>query len=233
VTEMAHSASLLNSRSEFDSFLFAPVGDDEKGMVVSVLSAFARLDFDPWQEAAEFAQLPKETAKTRLAALIAALPGMSPADPEPGTVAARLIALLPGQAGPAVVSRKGLLGAGQAADLRSPKFIISVVFFVALTLVFQIVMASHQSPTTIDGAQAQTVGTTNPQTPVPSLGDGASKTGSVTGDVMTNYKPRNLIDLHGQQKKVPVAPEAQQNQSSAAVNLAPATTPVRRPLFGR
>jgi hypothetical protein len=34
---------------EFDDFLFAPIGDDRNGMLLSVLSVLARLDFDPWQ----------------------------------------------------------------------------------------------------------------------------------------------------------------------------------------
>jgi hypothetical protein len=38
---------------EFENFLFAPIGEDSNGMVLSVLSALARLDIDPWQEAAK------------------------------------------------------------------------------------------------------------------------------------------------------------------------------------
>jgi hypothetical protein len=63
--------------------------------VVSVLSAFARMDFDPWQQAADFAQLPKAVARTRLATMIATLPGMLLSPLEPETIAARLIDLLP------------------------------------------------------------------------------------------------------------------------------------------
>jgi hypothetical protein len=44
-------------------------------MPLSVLSALARLNLDPWHEAAELSDLPKDTAAQRLAALIALLPG--------------------------------------------------------------------------------------------------------------------------------------------------------------
>ena len=71
---MTRSPSFLVLGSEFDDFLFAPIGEDRNDMPLSVLSALARLDIDPWHEAAELARLPRETATQRLASLIAALP---------------------------------------------------------------------------------------------------------------------------------------------------------------
>ena len=62
-------------RPEFDDFLYAPIGADRNEMPLSVLSALARRDVDPWEEAAELSELPKRTASQRLAALIARLPG--------------------------------------------------------------------------------------------------------------------------------------------------------------
>jgi hypothetical protein len=55
---MAPSASVSHLGSEFDNFLFASIGESRNGMLLSVLSALARLDLDPWQEAAELARLP-------------------------------------------------------------------------------------------------------------------------------------------------------------------------------
>jgi hypothetical protein len=95
VIEMTHPASGLQHESELDSFLFAPVGEDGKGMTVSVVSALARLGFDPRQEATELAQLPRDAARRKLAAEVATLPDVPSARAEPGNVAARLIALLP------------------------------------------------------------------------------------------------------------------------------------------
>ena len=98
MVEMTRSASVSLLGSEFDDFLFAPIGEDRNGMLLSVLSALARLDVDPWQEAAKLARLPWETATQSLASLIAALPDGPSAHLDPGTIAARLIALLPRRA---------------------------------------------------------------------------------------------------------------------------------------
>jgi len=144
---MINSASLPRLGSEFDAFLFAPVGDDKNGMLLSVLSALARLDVDPWQEAADLARLPGSTAIERLTSLIAALPGRPPSSPGPETIAARLIALLPGRAGSIVPSRSGVSGGVPAINLRS---VVRVVAFnlilVAFMLGAQWMAISHVSP---------------------------------------------------------------------------------------
>ena len=73
MAEMTRSARVSALAPEFEDFLFAPIGEDMNGMLLSVVSALARLNIDPWQEAANLAQLPRTTATRRLAALIAAL----------------------------------------------------------------------------------------------------------------------------------------------------------------
>jgi hypothetical protein len=82
--------------SPFNEFLFASIGDGGNGMPLSVVSALARLEIDPWQEAARLAALPKALAATALDGLIRSLPagGWDPADT--AKIAARLIKLLPG-----------------------------------------------------------------------------------------------------------------------------------------
>jgi hypothetical protein len=85
--------SLLNS--EFNDFLFAPIGEERNEMPLSVLSALTRLGIDPWQEAARLTQLPKEPATRSLASMIEALPGGRWAASDSGTIAARLVQLLP------------------------------------------------------------------------------------------------------------------------------------------
>jgi hypothetical protein len=81
--------------SEYDKFLFAPIGDDRNGMTVSVVSLLGRMDLDPWEEAATLAGLSAESAAQKLAVLLRALPDQSPLKPDPDVAAARLIALLP------------------------------------------------------------------------------------------------------------------------------------------
>ena len=92
---MTPAASVSFFRPEFNDFLYAPIGADRKEMPLSVLSALARLDIDPWGEAAELAELPKDTATQRLASLIARLPGRGWAQADSRAIADRLIELLP------------------------------------------------------------------------------------------------------------------------------------------
>jgi hypothetical protein len=69
---MTHSAPASILGSEFDEFLFAPIGKDRNELLLSVLSALARMDVDPWQEASELARLPREAAIQRRSDLPAA-----------------------------------------------------------------------------------------------------------------------------------------------------------------
>jgi hypothetical protein len=94
---------------EFNAFLFAPVFDDSTDMPLSVVSALARLDLDPWQEAADLAQLPSETAGQRLASLLARVPGGPSVHTDFEGVAPRLIALLPRPEKPQNTVRAGNL----------------------------------------------------------------------------------------------------------------------------
>ena len=64
----------FHQRSQLDDFLFAPIGCEKNGMTLTVLSALARLDIDPWREAASLAQMPRESAAFRMSSLIAELP---------------------------------------------------------------------------------------------------------------------------------------------------------------
>ena len=58
---------------EFDSFLFATVGEEVDGAPLSVLSALSRLGLDPRDEAARLSRLTKEAAADQLARMIARL----------------------------------------------------------------------------------------------------------------------------------------------------------------
>jgi hypothetical protein len=80
--------SISQSRSEFDEFLYAPIEEGSNGMLLSVLSALARLDIDPWQEAGNLTRMSREGATQRLASLISALPGGPLAHLDARTIAA-------------------------------------------------------------------------------------------------------------------------------------------------
>lgn len=85
--------SLLNS--DFNEFLFAPIGEEKHEMLLSVVSALARLGIDPWQEAARLTQLPKELATQSLTSMIEGLPSGRWAQSDSRVIAARLVQLLP------------------------------------------------------------------------------------------------------------------------------------------
>jgi hypothetical protein len=151
---------------EFDDFLFAPIGEDRNGILLSVLSALARLDVDPWQEAAELARLPGETGTQRLASLIAALPDRPSPHLDARTIAARLIALLPHRDSSNVPVRELLVAIGPATDPRAVIYMIFFFIFIASVLGAQSMLASLQSAQ-IDNAHASD-SSTFPQIPPPS-----------------------------------------------------------------
>jgi hypothetical protein len=142
---MMRSVSVSHLRPEFQDFLYAPVGDDRNGMLLSVLSALARLNVDPWQEAAELSYLPRATAIQRLASLLAALPGGSSAYPDIGNVAARLIALLPRRPGPEFAARGKPFGTGSLSKKHLLAIYIAVAVL-ALVLSVRNILESRQPP---------------------------------------------------------------------------------------
>jgi hypothetical protein len=142
VVEMARSASASFLGSEFNDFLFAPIGEDRTGMLLTVLSALARRDLDPWKAAAELAGLPEETAIQRLVSLISTLPrGLSPRT-DPRTIAAGAVALLPCRADLDVARREMLFGTGAAAN---PGVFAALVIFIGITLSAHYIL-THRQP---------------------------------------------------------------------------------------
>jgi hypothetical protein len=163
VIGMKNSATVLSARSEFDAFLFAHIGEEKNGMLLSVLSALARLDLDPWREAAELARMPQQTARQRLTSLIEALPNQPPTRPEPETVSTRLIALLPPAAGPSVASSNKLPGGVSTLNSRAVIYVILVNLLV-MTCVFgaQWAASTAHPSVKVDSAQASSASAVHP-----------------------------------------------------------------------
>ena len=80
---------------EFDTFLFASVGDELDGAPLSVLSALSRLDLDPRDEAGRLSHLTKEAAADQLATMISRLSDRRWTLSEAHRIAVRLIERLP------------------------------------------------------------------------------------------------------------------------------------------
>jgi hypothetical protein len=166
MNEMARGARVPGSGPEYNSFLYATICADANGTLLSVLSAMARMNLDPWQEAANLAGMPVKAAASRLAALIAALPGTPAAPGETGLIAARLVKLLPGQTRsvlPSLTPRKTLPGfLGMLTQPRTALYLL----FVLIALVFASMWgAAHQPPYAPAGAAANSATTAPRNTP--------------------------------------------------------------------
>jgi len=103
---MDHRARFSSLSATYDDFLFAQVGEDANGIGLSILSALARMNVDPWEEAGRLAAMPKTMAEKSLLSALDRVSGRSWNSPEAAAIAARLVGLLPQR--------------GQAAATRSP-----------------------------------------------------------------------------------------------------------------
>jgi len=122
-------------RADLNQFLFSPIADDAEGMPLTLLSALARLDVDPWDEAASLAELPRESATQKLIALLARMPN----GPTPGvdteTLASRLVALLH----PATRPRPAAPGESTFISTPPPSKGVKVAIYYLLAMLFLVV----------------------------------------------------------------------------------------------
>jgi len=98
-------ATCVKPTSKLDRFLYAPIREDANGVMITVLSAIARQELDPWEEAARCARLARSSAIQRVTELIATIPTARAVDESPVQAANRLVKLLPSERGP---SRKSV-----------------------------------------------------------------------------------------------------------------------------
>jgi len=145
---MAHAAFSLTLKPEFGPFLFATIGKDPNGTLLTVLSAFARTTIDPWQEAAQLAKMPRQAATVRLAAFISKLPNQPNAETPAGTVASDLIALLPHVAeySPAMPAK--------ASDILKSTNSRIILAFLAIALVNMLILVAMNGSTPKPGSTA-------------------------------------------------------------------------------
>ena len=155
---MTPGASVSFFRPEFDDFLYAPIGGDRNEMPLSVLSALARLNLDPWEEAAELSELPKNTATQRLASLIARLPGGRWTQADSGAIADRLIELLPRRSGSKVPLAEKAHGLGGMSGSAVAKILICA----ALGVIALIIAASREPSSQGDHADTPAFSTASP-----------------------------------------------------------------------
>ena len=143
---MTPTAPIPPPGSEFNDFLFALVGEDRNGMPLSVVSVLARMELDPWVEAASLADLPAETAARKLAGWLDVLPDPTLKPASPDTRAARLIALLPRRRNPDSPPPLAGTGAVAAAKPRALTKAILVAIYMILSLGIQLFFARREPP---------------------------------------------------------------------------------------
>ena len=161
---MTNPSPVSRLSSEFDDFLFAPVGEDSNGLPLTVLSTLARSDLDPWQEAARLTEAPGKIATERLAVLITSLPGRPSTLLDSGTIATRLVALLPRRAVSPAALGKRWPDVGMMSDARTIVFVI----FMVVTLALQWAVFTHPAPAKTDRPVAAATSTISPHIPPPS-----------------------------------------------------------------
>ena len=172
---MANQGSALNVASRYENFLFAPICDEPGGMRLSVLSALARMDVDPWEEAARLAKLSTPDAERTLISTLNLFPGKRQRSAETELLAARLIALLP-KAGEATAAKVATM-AGVRAQ-RNIHWLVWLCFAFALSF-----LLPHQHATTTSAEDAGSTSTATPATegsrakPAPSDVDSQSDSG--------------------------------------------------------
>jgi hypothetical protein len=155
---------------EFDRFLYASVGDDNNGMPLTVLSALARMDVDPWEEASKLTQLPQESAITQLASLLGALRHAPMAGLDPARIAAPLIALLPCPRDRAPPVLKAIVQAAPTKHPAAVSTLLTVLTYLIFMLFSQWLMGSLQAPRQIQSPPTTARTFDSPPTPTSSEG---------------------------------------------------------------
>lgn len=162
-------------RSDLNDFLFADVGAEASGMMLSVVSLFARQGTDPWREADRLAVLPKAAAADSLAHAIADMPQGRWTLPDASVIAARLTSLLPAR--PARVIRRAPV---TAADWLPSARTAVVMAFVALGIIYAVSTLLRPAPLQFDGGDVGSFAsapahTTSPAGDVPAIAGPTSR----------------------------------------------------------
>ena len=114
---MDNRPSVSSFTSRYNHFLFAPICEEANGMRLSVLSALARMDVDPWEEATRLAAMPKAIAERTLVSTLDQVLGKSCQRSETEVIAARLVQLLPQPGEGATVAQTETARVGAQRDL--------------------------------------------------------------------------------------------------------------------
>jgi hypothetical protein len=133
-------------KSEFDAFLFAQIGADGSGLPLSVVSVLARLDLDPWHEAALLASLCPNAATQKLISILGISHDAAISASDIPSIAARLVAILPRSTASLPRSPLGSSVSAGAALARFPANWRSLAVYLIVVIAAQLLM-THFMPT--------------------------------------------------------------------------------------
>jgi hypothetical protein len=164
-----HRARFSTLNARYDDFLFAPVCEDANGMRVSVISALARTNVDPWEEATRLAAMPKAIAEKTLLSILDLVSGRSWKSPEAAAIVARLVRLLPQPGEAAATATAGTTTAAsetaKALNLQKNSWWLWVAMALVMLFMMPHQQASTQSAPTATsepGATSQSMSTQAP-----------------------------------------------------------------------
>ena len=133
------------------------------------VTALARVDVDPWEEASKLTQLPLESAVTQLASLLGALRNVPVVGLDPARIAAALIALLPCPRDRVRPMLKAALA--QAVPTKNPAVVstlLTVMTFVIFMMLSQWLMGGLEAARPVEPPPVPA--TESPSTPTSSEG---------------------------------------------------------------
>jgi hypothetical protein len=152
-----HRARFSTLNARYDDFLFAPVCEDANGMRLSVISALARSNVDPWEEATRLAGMPKAIAEKTLLSILDLVSGRSWKSPEAAAIAARLVRLLPQPGEAAAGTANAANGTAKVSAPRTNYWWLWLGFWLAMSFM----VLHHQATTSSAPAIASESGATS------------------------------------------------------------------------
>jgi hypothetical protein len=150
-----HRSRFSTLSASYDDFLFAPVCEDPNGLRLSVLSALARFNVDPWEEAARLAAMPKQIAETTLLSILDLVSGRSWKSSEAAAAAAQLVRLLP-RLDEATATATATADARTGTAHRTNYWWLWLAFWIAMTFMMPHRHTPPPNPTTSTSDSAAT-----------------------------------------------------------------------------
>jgi hypothetical protein len=165
--ENRRSDTSLTSR--YDEFLFASICEEANGMRLSVVSALARMNVDPWEEATRLAAMPSTIAERTLISTLGLASDRSFDPSQAESIAARLVRLLPQRQQPQRQQQRRSAAAAttEAARTEAARIGRQRVFYWMMFLALAMAMSlfsPRQDAKTDVGASPSTSGETSPMT---------------------------------------------------------------------